>query len=241
LLLNKCLTAFFNEEQYKMKNPDTKHDELKVSLSAALSSGNDEETIITIHETGNTRPGANARAHASFLNNPSTTVSYHYSVDDEEIIQHLPETEDAFHAGDGAGPGNRQSIGIEICVNSDGDFQAAIDRAAALTADICKRRGIPLENIRQHFNWSGKNCPQNIRAGRPHGWDVFMEKVAEAFIAALTPQKPQTPSKWAKAAWTWGMDNKITDGTNPQAHPTREQVVQQLFNFYRLMNGIPIK
>jgi N-acetylmuramoyl-L-alanine amidase CwlA len=197
---------------------------------------------ITIHETGNTRPGANARAHANFLNNPNTTVSYHYNVDDGEIIQHLPENEDAFHAGDGAGPGNRQSIGIEICVNSDGDFQRAIDRAAALTADICKRRSIPFENIRQHFNWSGKNCPQNIRAGRPHGWDVFMEKVAENFIASLvpTPQKSQAPSSWAKTAWEWGIDNKITKGTNPQVYPTREQVVQLMFNLYRLMNGTPI-
>jgi len=136
--------------------------------------------FITIHETGNTRPGANARAHAGFLNNPNTAVSYHYSVDDAEIVQHLPETEDAFHAGDGAGPGNRQSIGIEICVNSDGDFVKAIDRTVMLVADICARRNIPVENIRQHFHWSGKNCPQNIRAGRPLSWGDFLANVQSA-------------------------------------------------------------
>jgi len=145
--------------------------------------------FITIHETGNTAKGANARAHANFLKNPNTAVSYHYTVDDAEIVQHLPETEDAFHAGDGAGKGNRQSIGIEICVNSDGDFAKAVDRTIQLVADICTRRNIPVENIRQHFHWSGKNCPTNIRAGKPFAWSVFLEKVAQS----LKPVPAEAP------------------------------------------------
>jgi len=133
--------------------------------------------FITIHETGNTRAGANARAHGSFLQNPNTQVSWHYTTDDTETVQHLPENEDAFHAGDGSGNGNRQSIGIEICVNSDGDFKKAVKRTAVLVADICKRRNIPVENIRQHFSWSNKNCPENIRARRPISWGVFLDEV----------------------------------------------------------------
>jgi len=136
--------------------------------------------FITIHETGNTRAGANARAHGNFLSGndaANAPVSWHYTTDDTETVQHLPENEDAFHAGDGAGNGNRQSIGIEICVNSDGNFQQAIERTAELTADICMRRNIPIENIRQHFDWSRKNCPQNIRAGRPLNWGAFIDMV----------------------------------------------------------------
>jgi N-acetylmuramoyl-L-alanine amidase CwlA len=192
--------------------------------------------FVTVHETGNTRAGANARAHASFLNNPNTTVSYHYSVDDAETVQHLPENEDGFHAGDGGGNGNRQSIGIEICVNSDGNFQKAIDRTVTLVADICKRHNIPIENIRQHFDWSRKNCPQNIRAARPHNWETFINKVRAAMSENDSPSAPpvpnHTPSDWAKAAWEWGIANKITDGTNPQG-------MQLMFNFHkRFMTGV---
>ena len=73
------------------------------------------------------RNGANARMHAAYVKNPSTSVSWHYTVDDEQIIyQHLPTNEIGWHAGDGGtGQGNRESIGIEICVNSDGQFAKA--------------------------------------------------------------------------------------------------------------------
>jgi len=133
---------------------------------------------VTIHETDNTNPGANARGHAAWLNSPGTAVSWHYTVDDTETVQHLPENEDGFHAGDGAGNGNRNSIGIEICVNSDGDFTKAVQRATELAADICTRRNIPIANVMQHFHWSGKHCPRNIREGRPHNWETFLHNVA---------------------------------------------------------------
>jgi len=152
--------------------------------------------FITIHETGNTSRGAGARNHANYLKGDAAAglpVSWHYTTDDREIYQHLPENEDAFHAGDGGGNGNRQSIGIEICVNSDGDFQKAIDRTVELVAEICRRRSIPIENIRQHNSWSGKNCPQNIRAGRPHTWEVFIDKVRANLTPA--PTQPAEPAR----------------------------------------------
>jgi N-acetylmuramoyl-L-alanine amidase len=151
--------------------------------------------FVTIHETGNTNRGANARAHGNYLRGNDAAnlpVSWHYTVDDTVTVQHLPENEDAFHAGDGAGNGNRQSIGIEMAVNSDGNFQTTIDRTAALVADICIRRNIPIANVRQHFDWSGKNCPQNIRAGRSHSWAVFLEKVRAAMAAQTAPPVPPT-------------------------------------------------
>lgn len=36
------------------------------------------------------------------------------------------------------------------------------------------------------------------------------------------------PSKWAEKDWQWGIENKITDGTNPQGLCTREQVVAMI-------------
>ncbi|WP_257148005.1 peptidoglycan recognition protein family protein, partial [Bacillus cereus] len=80
---------------------------------------------ITIHETDNTSVGAGARNHAQYLYNQAVgntdrAASWHFTVDDKEIYQHLPLNENGWHAGDGDGPGNRESIAIEIAVNSDG-------------------------------------------------------------------------------------------------------------------------
>jgi len=138
---------------------------------------------VTIHETGNKSKGAGARSHSVYLKSEAAIklpVSWHYSVDDKETYQHLPEEEDAYHAGDGNGSGNRQSIGIEMCVNIDGDFTKTVERTIVLVADICTRRGIPAENVRQHFDWSGKDCPHELRAKGPQEWSNFIDKVRAA-------------------------------------------------------------
>lgn len=133
---------------------------------------------ITIHNAGNFNKGADAKAHAGYLSNTSDVVSWHYTVDNSIAYQHLPDEETGWHAGDGTGGiGNRRSIGIEICVNPDGDLLKATDNAAELTAYLMKKHGIPLENVKQHNHWSGKNCPSELRAGRPYSWQVFLRKV----------------------------------------------------------------
>ena len=134
---------------------------------------------ITIHNTGNTSTGAGAKNHAVYIKGDAAAnlpASWHITVDDKEAIQHLPFNESAFHAGDGGtGTGNRQSIGIEICMN--GDLLKATDNAAAITASLCEQYKIPIENVVQHNKWSGKNCPQMLRAGKPYSWEVFIAKV----------------------------------------------------------------
>jgi hypothetical protein len=125
-------------------------------------------------------------------------------VDDTQTVQHLPENEDAFHAGDGAGNGNRNSIGIEICVNEDGDFPRAVQRAIELTADVCTRRNISISNVMQHFHWSGKHCPRNIREGRPFGWETFLHKIAEATAGDIA---------WSNWTVLATIDRAATSGT----------------------------
>jgi len=46
-----------------------------------------------------------------------------------------------------------------------------------------------------------------------------------------TPAGPQ-PSSWAREAWAWGTGLGITDGTNPQGMPTREQMVTLLHRYH---------
>lgn len=135
---------------------------------------------ITLHNTANTARGANAASHATYLQNSgkNSSVSYHYVVDDTEIYQLLPDNEVAWHAGDGLyGTGNRQSLAIEICENSDGNLLKATDLAVELTAYLMKKYNIPLSNVVQHNHWSGKNCPNRIRKGEPYDWNTFLNKV----------------------------------------------------------------
>ena len=132
---------------------------------------------ITIHETANTAAGADAAAHGDYLDSDAgerDLVSWHYTVDDHAIVQHLPDYEPAYHAGDGAdGPGNASSIGIELCVNSGGDFAATQANAAALVRLLMAEHGIPIDHVVQHNHWSGKDCPYTIRhtAG---AWEDFL-------------------------------------------------------------------
>ncbi len=134
---------------------------------------------ITIHDTANTQAGADAKAHAAYLkkNPPASEASWHFTVDDKVIYQHLPLNENGWHAGDGAnGPGNRQSIGIEICENRDGNRAAAEANAAWLVAKLLKDYGLGLDRVKQHYDWSGKNCPRVLR-GRKDGWKNFLAAV----------------------------------------------------------------
>lgn len=131
---------------------------------------------ITIHETGNFSKGADAAAHASYVKSDSAAndyVSWHYTVDDHTIVQHIPDGETAYHAGDGEdGPGNNTSIGIEICVNPDGDFEKAKENAASLVRLLMSEHGLDIDHVVQHNHWSGKDCPYTIR--HTGTWDAFL-------------------------------------------------------------------
>lgn len=135
---------------------------------------------ITMHNTGNTSRGADAKAHASYLSSGASgqKVSWHYTVDDEVIYQHLSDTEQGWHAADGRGPGNSQSIGIEVCMFEGIDQARAEANAAVLVAQLMHRHGIPLANVTTHQHWyPNKYCPALIL---PH-WDKFVAAVQTAY------------------------------------------------------------
>ena len=130
---------------------------------------------IVIHETGNPAKSATARSHANFLasGGDGQSTSWHYTVDENEIYQQIPDNEVAFHAGDGRreGGGNEGGIGIEICVNDGADYEKALDNAAKLTGYLCKCYGLGPDDIKQHADFMSKNCPERLRdSGR---WEEF--------------------------------------------------------------------
>lgn len=137
---------------------------------------------ITIHNTGN--PDSSARNERAWLANPTNTrkASFHIAVDEREAVECLPLTENAWHAGDGGeGPGNRGSIGIEIC--ESGDYAQTLRNAADLVAKMLKERGWGVNRLRRHWDWSGKVCPRLMYdGGKWTGWEKFKAMVAERLL-----------------------------------------------------------
>jgi len=159
---------------------------IPVTLTATRSRIAMNPKWITIHETDNPNKGANALAHAKLqANGNSRTASWHFTVDSDEIYQSIPTNEVAWHAGDSRGPGNMQSIAIEICVNSDGNFEKAKANAAWLVRYLMEKHNISIGNVVQHNHWSGKNCPRNIRA---QGWDKFISLVKGSGATVAAPK-----------------------------------------------------
>lgn len=133
---------------------------------------------VVVHDTANTNPGSGALAHANYLYGNAMAgvelwASWHFTVDDREIYQHLPENERGYHAGDGStlpgtattylGGGNRNGIGIETGVNQDADVYRTWQRTAKFGTDLLIKYNLPLTNMRYHNDFSGKNCPQTMR------------------------------------------------------------------------------
>ena len=153
---------------------------------------------ITVHETANKSNGADAMMHAKFVQNGggSEGVSFHHCVDDHEAVRILPDTENAWHAGDGRdGTGNRTSIAIETCVNADGDWNTTKQNLVKLLAQLCHDHGFPADSahIVQHNHWSGKDCPHQIRA--EGSWDSIISQTA-ALLAGNAPTPPADTPRW---------------------------------------------
>lgn len=162
---------------------------------------------ITVHETANTAPGADADMHARFLANGggSEGVSFHYCVDDHHATHMIPDNENAWHAWDGAnGTGNRKSIAIETCVNSDGDWPKTLANLAQLIAYLSQKHNIPIANVVEHNHWSGKDCPHIMRLAPPE-FDKVVANANDLLSGASEPDHlvidvPGVGQKWIEGA-----------------------------------------
>jgi N-acetylmuramoyl-L-alanine amidase CwlA len=136
---------------------------------------------VVIHETGNPAAGADAASHNRYLlSGNAGTTSWHYTVDDHEIYQNLPDTEVGWHAGDREKKdgGNANGIGVELCINEDGDFEKTLKNGASLTAYLLRCYGLTLDDVKQHADFMEKDCPQTLRdTGR---WQEFLSMVQAA-------------------------------------------------------------
>ena len=131
-------------------------------------------TRIVVHNTAN---DASARNEISYMISNNNEVSFHYAVDDKEVVQGIPENRNAWHAGDGAnGVGNRQGIAIEICYSKSGGdrFIQAEKNAVDLIVDILKRYNWGIDRVTKHQDYNGKYCPHRTL---DMGWDRFIKMI----------------------------------------------------------------
>lgn len=137
---------------------------------------------IVIHETGNRGVGADADAHYIYWNKDEEAErSTHFVVDENKIVQLLPLDAMGWHVGDNKGHSdikNINSIGIEICVNEDGDYESARQRTIRLVKYLMRTLNIDDEHVVRHFDASGKLCPETMLK-YPELWDDFKLRIKE--------------------------------------------------------------
>lgn len=165
---------------------------------------------ITIHNTANI---ASARSEINYMHESDDYRSFHFAVDDKEIIQGMQTTKNTWHSGDGnTGLGNRQTISIEICLsyvseyhlhadeaerekywkdNYKKRFEKAQENAAELTAYLLKIHGWGFDpsRIYKHADFQNKFCPH--RTLSEYGWGYFLCLV-EKFYSEMEMNEPMT-------------------------------------------------
>lgn len=143
---------------------------------------------IVVHESGMPREGQDALLLAELqVRNAYSTgrqASWHYQVDETGVYQSFDDSIVCWHAGDGTyklGGGNNNGIGIEMCINSDGNYEAAMRMDAKLIAHLLHTYNLTLENVKRHYDFDGKQCPYYmIETGR---WTEFLEYVNREYMA----------------------------------------------------------
>lgn len=208
--------------------PSSKH-KLKAPYSM-------DPEYITVHNTANDASAANEIAYHNSNNNQ---VSYHIAVDDKEVIQCIPFNRNAWHCGDGQGDGNRKSIGIEICYSKSGGtrYVDAEENAVQYIAKLLHERQWGIGRVKQHYEWSKKNCPHRIRDEKR--WDSFKQRVQLALnklneggtsVGKEVYEKDAAPAVWSKDAVAWAKANGVSDGTFLKRPATREELITMIYN-----------
>lgn len=164
---------------------------------------------ITIHSTqnytGNAYNHALAlkrgalRAHKRPGGNRIGFLTWHFTVQDDVAIQHLPTNEQGEHA-DFDGPGNNYSIGIEMCEHRGNNLAETIDRTAKLTAYLMYEHGLTIDRVVPHYHWPrrgvnppNKDCPHFLLDnGRPGPtWKWFKSRVQAHYDRIVAGPAPR--------------------------------------------------
>ncbi len=150
------------------------------------SKGGNSKKYIVIHDTGNYNKGAGAMNHFDYFNGGDRKASAHYFVDSKLVLQVVEDNDRSWHCGVKYGTSqlrpevnNSNSIGIEICVNLDSDYEIAFNKAIELTKYLMKFYNISSNNVVRHFDACSKSCPNTMKADNWKKWNEFKTKLEE--------------------------------------------------------------
>ena len=154
-----------------------------VQLKTHIGKRREKIEYIVVHDTGNQSYGAGAKAHKNYFMTTSRKASADYLVEEDEIIK-LNDYYKYFtwHCGDGKGRygiTNSNSVGIEMCVNSDSNRQKTINNTIKLVYQLMSELKIPLEKVVRHYDASRKICPASMRDNNWEGWRKFKTALKE--------------------------------------------------------------
>ncbi|MDM0661806.1 N-acetylmuramoyl-L-alanine amidase [Clostridium perfringens] len=159
----------------------------RLSTTNVTLNANNPKYII-IHETDNTSRGAGAETHCKAQANGNIgKASVHYYVDDTGVYQAVEHKHATWNCGDGNnryGINNKNTISIEICVNSDSYYNKAVDNAVELVRYL-KNGYYSNCKVVRHYDASRKNCPRRILANGY--WNTFLERVNSKDSSSQTP------------------------------------------------------
>lgn len=149
-------------------------------------------TSITIHNTGNI--GASAKNNHNYQKNCNKNgdriASWHFTCGWDEIYQAQSTNYKCYHAG--CSTGNATSIGIEICMYNDKEKQRqAYLNAIELVKILMAYHGFNINQVKQHYNWTKKDCPTWLRSGHfGFTWNWFIEQCKGKVIEKPNEFKP---------------------------------------------------
>lgn len=181
--------------------------------------GNNPQYIV-VHNTDNFSAGANALAHAKAQHNGNFSgMSAHYYVDDGDTAYQATEHRlGTWHCGKNYGGrlfgtvSNRNSIGVEMCVQKGYDYEKAFQNTAELVRQLMAQMGIPADRVLQHYDVCAKNCPSQIRA--KGDWQRF-----KSLISSVQTSKPVQPAEQPADWKATGTATCGGDGVRVRATP----------------------
>lgn len=142
---------------------------------------------IIAHWTANPGWGANASANRNYFNTTPRKASAHYIVDDHSIIQCLPDSEVGYHVGakfykpigkeilEGRLTPNFFTIGFEMCVNVDGDWDKTYQHSVELAQYLLNKYQFTINELYRHYDITGKLCPRMMIEEKD--WQAFKRDV----------------------------------------------------------------
>lgn len=142
-----------------------------------ISPRKDKIRYIVIHDTGNDSIGAGANAHKRYFQTTSRKASADFLVENNKVIK-LNDYYKYFtwHCGDGHGKygiTNSNSIGIEMCINKDSNYQQTINNTIILVYKLMQALDIDINHVVRHYDASHKRCPGSMAYDNWRGWTKF--------------------------------------------------------------------